>query len=336
MRRSVWSRAIVAALAVAWIASLPVAETAAERTQSSSEATVAPKNALRIGVASFERRASGGMEVPDVAQLLADRVAADPRAEVVGPATLGAGPATPAQPEAVRTWAGPQGLDAVVLGQVTQLGRSTSVDVRLWSGMTGQALGTYVEEAAGPGALPEAIDRLATRLVDAVAEPAVAAQPPVASPPPTGVAESATESKPKALSRTGLDSSKPLAIYANELEAIEGPKGERTINFQGGVRVEQEDVELRSNALKAFYPAGSSQPQHLTATGNVRVRQGERHMSCDRADFEQKDQRLICTGDAELREGEDRVRGKQIEIFFDSSRILVKGGARLNINQEGS
>lgn len=331
------SAALVVALALIWMVWLPVADPAAERTQASSEAAVSPKGTLRIGVASFERRASQGVEVPDVAQLLADRVAADPRADAVGPATLGTGPEAPADAEAVRIWAGPQGLDAIALGQVTQLGLSTSIDVRLWSGMTGQPLGTYVEEAAGPAALPEAIDRLAARLVDAVAEPASVAVPAVASPPPDVAAQPAPESKPKALSRTGIDSSKPLAIYANELDATEGSNGERTIHFQGGVRVEQEGVELRANSLTAFYPAGSSQPQHLTATGNVRVRQGTRHMSCDRADFEQKDQRLICTGDAaELREGDDLLRGKQIEIFFDSSRILVKGGARLNINQEGS
>lgn len=125
-------------------------------------------------------------------------------------------------------------------------------------------------------------------------------------------------------------SDQPLSIQSEELEAIE-ENGGRKLVFTRSVEVQQGDLSVRSQRLEAFYPKGAEQPDRLVASGQVRVRQGTRELSCNRATFFQGEERLLCVGSARLREGENQVRGEQIEIFFDQDRIRVKGGAVVNV-----
>lgn len=309
-----------------------------------SEAADAPKRNLSIGVAPFERVGPAASEAPDVALLLADRLATRGVGVVVGPAKLGA----PAQgrpgPEDVRRWASAAGVGAIVVGRATQLGRRTSLDVQLRSGASGASEGTFVEEAAGPQEIVAAVDKLAARLVEGLERIASAAGARRAS-PPQAAALSAAPAAPVstappaagpgraaggALDLGSLRRDKPISIQSTELEAIQGD-GRRRFVFTGNVRVTQEDMSLRADRLEAFYPEGGSQPERLVARGHVVVTQNDRRASCDEATYVNAQQRVICRGNAEMQQGSDRVRGKEIELHLDTRQLFVRGGAEVRI-----
>ena len=84
-----------------------------------------------------------------------------------------------------------------------------------------------------------------------------------------------------------------------------------------------------------FHPPGRSQPERLTATGHVTVRQGERRARCQKATYVRADQTIQCQGNAEVTQGCDRVRGREIEFDLERDRVRVNGSASVLIQPEG-
>ena len=123
---------------------------------------------------------------------------------------------------------------------------------------------------------------------------------------------------------------KPLSIRSDELEAIED-EGRRRLLFTNHVHIEQGDLLVNSDRLEAFYPPGGSQPEKLVANGHVVVSQPARKLLCEKATFFQTENRLLCVGNAEIQQGDDRVRGSEIEIFLKQNRVLVRGGATVDV-----
>jgi len=131
-----------------------------------------------------------------------------------------------------------------------------------------------------------------------------------------------------------IDTKQPLSIKADELEAIEEPDGRRRLVFNRKVNVDQGGLLVQSDRLEAYYPAKATQPDRLVASGNVRVRQKARELSCARATYYPAREQLECSGNALLRDGANRVSGDTIEILFSEDRIRVKGGAVVNVAPE--
>ncbi len=208
-------------------------------------------------------------------------------------------------------------------------------------GSSERSIGPMQTQAPSPPRAPEGIDvsepstaasvpvRLAagespaaneSSATNAPETPAVAAQPPAgASAPATG---------------TGLldiESGEPLSITADELEAIELPDGRRQLLFTRSVNVEQGGLVVRADRLEAHYAADATQPERLVASGNVRVAQKSRQLSCARATYFPGEERLECVGNARLRDGSNQVDGERIEILFAQDRIRVQGGAVVNV-----
>jgi lipopolysaccharide export system protein LptA len=171
-------------------------------------------------------------------------------------------------------------------------------------------------DTSAPDAAPV---RLAQAGAPAANPPAVEARPPAA--------EATPEAGPGLLN---IESGHPLSITADELEAIELPDGRRQLLFNRSVNVEQGGLLVRSNRLEAHYAAKATQPDRLVASGNVRVKQKSRELSCAKATYFPRDERLECVGNAQLLDGSNRVNGDRIEILFAQDRIRVKGGAVVN------
>jgi lipopolysaccharide transport protein LptA len=270
-------------------------------------------------VAPFERVASPGAAVPDVAALLANRLATKGVERVVGPADLGARATAEPTPDEVRAWAERAAVAAVVVGRATRLGRSLSVDARVRSGRDGSVLATYVEEVAQPDDLGAALERLAGRVLEGSGAARAAAAPGRAG------AER---------SRVSLRSEEPIQISAGQLEAFE-EEGRKRLVFTGSVRASQGDLTLRAGRLEAFYPADSSQPDRLVASGEVEVVQGDRSARCESATYRRAEEVVVCTGeDAVLTQGDDQVQGREIVFQLRSEVLTVKGGARVRIQPE--
>jgi lipopolysaccharide transport protein LptA len=201
------------------------------------------------------------------------------------------------------------------------------------AGSSERSIGPKEGQVASPQATPEGIDmsepsnagiapaRLAADESSATKAPAADAEPP------------AVESAPAATGAglLNIESGQPLSITADELEAIELPDGRRQLLFSRSVNVQQGGLLVRSNRLEAHYAANASQPDRLVASGNVRVEQKARELSCAKATYFPGEERLECVGNARLRDGSNQVEGERIEILFAQDRIRVKGGAVVNV-----
>jgi lipopolysaccharide export system protein LptA len=295
----------------------------------------APKIALALGVAEFERVPPAGAGVPDVGALLADRLVTLGVERVVGPTRLQAPASAEPTDDEVKGWAGRSRVAAIVVGRTTRVGTTLTIDTRLRSGSQGAPVGTYTAEVARPEDLVVAVESLADQIL-AEGVPALAGAAPrsdVAAPAPTpgkGPLSSLTPGSALPIDVGGLKKDAPLDIQSDELEAFSNEKSKRFL-FTGNVRVSQDVMSLKADRLEAFYPPNSNEPDRLVATGRVLVSQRDQEARCDVATYLKAEQRIFCRGNAEMKQGEDRVRGKEIEIRLDTDQLIVRGGAEVHI-----
>jgi lipopolysaccharide transport protein LptA len=289
-------------------------------------ATPVPTEApVSIGVAPFAAAADAGAVLPDLASLLADRLGALDRVEVVGPSAWGASAAIDPSAEQIRRWAQKAGVEAVVVGRTTGApGEPVRLSVTLYSGATGGAGGTRVVEIPEAGETRPAIERLAASLADDAAQL-------VSSPPPAELAQTPAGDAPFGIS---IDSSQPLAIRSDELEASQH-NGARHLVFRKNVEATQADVTIRARELQAFYPPEAKQPARLIATGDVVLTKHGREARCDEATYDRVARKLTCTGHAELHDGEDQVAGDRIEFDLASEAVTVSGAAAVRFHPHG-
>lgn len=272
-----------------------------------------------LAVAPFRAIAGAGSEIPDVASLLADRLAALGVEHVVGPSALGIEVPEQSEPSSddIKAWAARAAVSAVVVGKVSRAGRALGIDARLRDAATGDELGAWHGDAPGPDDLTKAIERLAGQVLAALPAPKAAG--------------SAAGQKKNRLSAEGFDSKSPISIHSTELEAFETDQGGRRFVFTGKVEVEQGNVTLNSDKLEAFYPPNVNQPERLVATGHVVVAQGGKRARCREATYLNAQQRVFCRGDAQLEQGADRAEGREIELQLDTQRMFIRGGAQVRI-----
>jgi len=288
------------------------------------ETPEADPRGVRIGVAPFESSGPPGVELPDIATLLADRIGTRGVGRIIGPSQLGAPAKASAEASAVIAWSEQSQVDSIVIGRTTQIGNSLSVDVRLLSGSSGELVDTFIAEVTRGDQTAAAVDSLASLVVEAalvlVAQSSAAAK------------RASGEVNPATSDVLPFDSSAPISIKSNTLEATD-VNGRRRLVFQGDVRVNQADVNMTSNRLTADYPEGSSQPSLLVATGSVRVVQGTQESRCDEGTYRRAEELLVCCGHAELRDGANRVRGKCIEFDLNGDTVRIED-ATVNIFPE--
>jgi lipopolysaccharide transport protein LptA len=219
----------------------------------------------------------------------------------------------------------------------TSLAAACLVGGLVWLGIGPE--GAQACSSAGPIAPKEAeapVERVAPEGIevsDAPAQPIrlAANEAPVAPPVEAAATEPAATAPAARPGLLQVDTDSPLSIKADELEAIEDPKGGRKLVFNRSVNVDQGGLSVRSSRLEAYYPPNASQPDRLVASGSVRVRQKTRELSCATATYYPAQERLECVGNAMLRDGANQVSGERIEILFAQDRIRVKGGAVVNV-----
>ncbi len=295
-----------------------------------------------IGVLRFVTSAPDGVDVPDVASVLADRLATLGFGRVVSPNELGYAADSNPTPARIQEWGAAHDLQGIVVGRTAQVGRKISMAVRLRAVSDGAVVATYVEEVARAAEFATAVDRLAERLSGRIRagvldRPIETATSPNAAAGSGGAPEQPKKEEKKESGGGGgmFDRDRgPISIKSASLEAIDN-QGQRKLVFTKNVRATQGDVTLRSNRLEAFYRGGSSQPERMVATGDVVVDQAGRRATCDTATFISADQRIFCRGNATMDEGCDKVSGDEIEIYLETERMLVRGDTRVHICAEG-
>lgn len=123
--------------------------------------------------------------------------------------------------------------------------------------------------------------------------------------------------------------SQPVKISSDRLEADDMA---HQVKFLGHVVVRRGDVSLYANQVTVFYLEGRGDIDRIAAVGEVRIVQGERIATADRALLIQKEGKIILNGSARLRQGQDLVQGEEVTVFINEERSIVKGqeGGRVN------
>jgi lipopolysaccharide transport protein LptA len=305
---------LLAALALAWLPATAGLAAPADRA---------------IGVAPFESQAAPGAVVPDVATLMADRLATRGVGKVVGPGQLGAPADIDANATEVQGWAREAGVDAVLVGRSTRVGNALSVEVRLLVGASGELARSYTRDIASPTELEASLDGLVDDVLAGVDE-LPSAEPPAAV---SSGLSFAKEGSPFGFQK--WNSKDPLKINSDSLEAVQ-KDGKRKLVFKQNVHVQQGDLSIRCGLLEAFYPKDGNQPDRLVARGHVRMTQAaqDQSASCDLAVYDRVRDRFTCKGNASFRDGDNTLRGSEIEVDLKRETVVVKGGAELFIHPD--
>jgi len=174
-----------------------------------------------------------------------------------------------------------------------------------------------VEQAASADDLARAIDALAQRVAARLKDPAAAPAPAAAASEGGGGAAK----KPR----------EPIEINADQLEA-RTVEGGRQLIFVGHVKAVQGEIALSCDHLEAFYPTGKSDPDKITALGNISVKERDRTATCDDAVFYRAEDRIVCNGKpAQLTQECDRVTGNRITFQVDTEKLEVEGNSRVEV-----
>ena len=284
--------------------------------------------ASSVGVAPFEKSGSG--EPPDIATRLADRLTTAGVA-CTGPDQIGIPAVAEPAPAQVKTWSEGAGVDGIVFGRVTGIGSRFSVDVQLRSTETGEVVSVHVVEIDSAAAVDGAVAELARKVLEGLTVLETGAPVARASSTGAGKAPPAVAARPPARKTKkddgffGGDGS-PLRITSEDLEARQAG-GARHMIFTNNVKATRGDLVLTSTRLDAFYPKGSSRPDKIVATGNVKMDRDAGQARCQKMTYLQADGRIHCEGNAELvREG-DRAKGDKIEWDLETDTIFIKGNA---------
>lgn len=128
---------------------------------------------------------------------------------------------------------------------------------------------------------------------------------------------------------------KPTHITADHLEAY---RAKEMAVFSGNVVAKQDDWVLHSDTLTFYFEKpessggggpgnreGGTEVSRIEARGNVRITQGERIVTGEKAVFHRREQKTIVTGNPVLREGENIIEGDRVIVFMEEKRGVVEG-----------
>lgn len=133
----------------------------------------------------------------------------------------------------------------------------------------------------------------------------------------------------------------PISITSNKMTI---KSLEDKIIFEGNVFIKKGDLKIGADRAEVFLtqkePAGSgSISQSLTGpdvkgdkevsrietSGNVDVRQGDKHAKAQKGIYNKEKEEIVLTGDPEAWENDYRVKGKVITFFIAENKSLVEG-----------
>lgn len=124
-------------------------------------------------------------------------------------------------------------------------------------------------------------------------------------------------------------SQQPIEITADRLEG-DDLAGKAT--FVGGVVARQGDVTIYAGQIIVFFPTRERDIDRVEAYGAVRIVQGERVATGEKAVFFNKEGRVVLSGNPKVHQGQDFVQGEEITVYLNEERSVVTGGTKSRVN----
>lgn len=120
-----------------------------------------------------------------------------------------------------------------------------------------------------------------------------------------------------------------VEISADRLEADDAAS---QLVFAGNAVARQGDLSIASDQLTIVYKGDDRQLDSIVAEGQVRIEQGGRIATAERAVYNKPEERITLTGSPLVKQGANSVSGQEIVLFLDGQRSIVKGGQNGRVN----
>jgi outer membrane protein assembly factor BamD len=120
-----------------------------------------------------------------------------------------------------------------------------------------------------------------------------------------------------------VDTSQAIDITSDKVEVN---WKENLIIFKGNAIARQKDIVIYADSLEAVIIEDGKGIDRVIAGGNVKIQQGLRVASCQKAVFYNLEQKVVLTGEPKVSEGDNIVSGDEIIFDIEKNRVEVKGG----------
>jgi len=117
----------------------------------------------------------------------------------------------------------------------------------------------------------------------------------------------------------------PIRITSQQLEA---DNKSRVITFRGKVEAKQGEMTLTADLAQVFYEKKEegNEIREIVATGNVKMQEGERLATGQKAVFVNAEQKITLTGQPRIGQGKDMVSGEKIIVLLEEDKSFVESG----------
>lgn len=128
---------------------------------------------------------------------------------------------------------------------------------------------------------------------------------------------------------SAANSREPVEISADRLEADDVAK---SLVFIGHAVAKQGDITINGDRLTIYYAAQGGDVDRIIAEGGVRIVQGNRLATGNRAEYFRAEERMVLTGAPKVSEGANSVQGHTITLLLKENRSVVTGGQDGRVN----
>ena len=111
-------------------------------------------------------------------------------------------------------------------------------------------------------------------------------------------------------------------------DRMEADKSKRLIVFKGSVVAKQKDMTINSDELHMHYDESGKDVEKVVAIGHVRVEQGDKTATAQRAEYYKVEEKVVLTGNARLNEASNFVEGERIIVYVKDGRSVVEGSKK--------
>jgi lipopolysaccharide export system protein LptA len=108
-----------------------------------------------------------------------------------------------------------------------------------------------------------------------------------------------------------------------------------SVEFTGSVHAEQSGTTLTSKSLKVIYGDKFGNIKEVVALGDVKMTQGGRWATGQRAVLDEVKHTVEMTGQPVIHDGPDQVAGRRIIIYLDSEKSFVEGATAVIFPRSG-
>ena len=124
----------------------------------------------------------------------------------------------------------------------------------------------------------------------------------------------------------------PIEIVSDKMEAY---NDQRMVVFTGNVMATEADRVIKSDVMHLYYkkeggkksskaPQGSGDLERIEVKGNVRITQGTKIVTGEKAVYLNDDQKIIVTGNAIMRDGDNVIKGDKVVVYLNEDRGTVE------------